>query len=121
MLRHLRINLVILFCMSLLLITKLQAQQDIQIADNLIKQNDCDNALTILVSVYKSKKFENEKALLKKINQCAEKVQNYNLFPKYFFREALPHTPRQPQLGLYHNSNDTHLECKYNPGANQSP
>lgn len=77
MIRHLRFAPVFIF--SLLLVANTQAIEDVEIADNLIAQNDCDNALTILVSVYKSKKFTDEKKILNKINQCADKVQNYQI------------------------------------------
>ncbi len=45
-------------------------------------QNDCENALPILVSVWKSKNFSDQKKLLFSIRDCSEKVQNYNLKAK---------------------------------------
>ncbi len=79
MLRHLRFATVFMYIVSLLFASELRAIEDVEIADNLIAQNDCDNALTILVSIYKSKKFTDEKKILQKINQCSDKVQNYQI------------------------------------------
>lgn len=45
-------------------------------------QNDCENALPILVSVWKSKSFSDSKKLLLLIKDCSEKSQNYALKAK---------------------------------------
>jgi tetratricopeptide (TPR) repeat protein len=59
--------------------TRCYSDEDYDIAENLISQNDCGNALPILVSVWKSKHFTDQEKILKQINQCAEANQDYKL------------------------------------------
>lgn len=51
---------------------------EINLAENLIAQNDCENALPVLVSAFK-KSGTDKKKLLLSINHCAEKTLNYPL------------------------------------------
>lgn len=59
--------------------TEVYSSEDFAIAEELIAQNDCENALPILVSVWKSKSYGDQKKLLLIIEDCSEKAQNYNL------------------------------------------
>lgn len=54
------------------------AVEDVDLAESLIALNDCDNALPILVSIYKHHGNDKKKILLN-INRCAEIVLNYTL------------------------------------------
>lgn len=45
----------------------------------MISQNDCENALPILVSVWKSKATKDNDKLLRLVQDCSEKTQNYKL------------------------------------------
>lgn len=65
-----------------LVTTEAYSSEDFSIAEQLILQNDCENALPILVSVWKSKSFPDQKKLLYSIKDCSEKVQNYSLKAK---------------------------------------
>lgn len=58
------------------------SSEDFGIAEQLILQNDCENALPILVSIWQSKSFSDQKKLLNSIKDCSEKVRNYNLKAK---------------------------------------
>ncbi len=53
------------------------ASEDVQLAEDLIAQNDCENALTILIEAWKNKIGLERKKILLSINYCAEQVQNY--------------------------------------------
>lgn len=67
------------YCVVFCIFSEAHASEDFSIAEQLIVQNDCENALPILVSVWKSKSDIDQKKLLLIIKDCSEKTQNYNL------------------------------------------
>ncbi len=69
----------LIFCICVFVSTRCYSDQDYDIAENLISQDDCQNALPILVSVWKSKQFSDQEKILKQINHCAEANQDYKL------------------------------------------
>lgn len=58
------------------------AVEDMTIAEQLIEQNDCENALPVLVSVWKAKSHRDSQKLLMMIKDCSLKVKNYALKAK---------------------------------------
>jgi hypothetical protein len=58
------------------------ALEDIELAENLILQDDCENALPILVGIYKTANSDKKRTLLN-INKCAEKNLDYTLKTQY--------------------------------------
>jgi hypothetical protein len=76
MLQQLRI---IIFFLTLSLFSFLaNAVEDIELAESLILQDDCENALPILVAIYKSLNSDKKRTLLS-LNKCAEKNLDYTL------------------------------------------
>ena len=68
-----------LFFLNLSLFSLLaNAVEDIELAESLVMQDDCENALPILVAIYKSLNSDKKRTLLS-INKCAEKNLDYNL------------------------------------------
>ncbi len=72
--------------------------EDIELAESLIKQDDCDNALPILATVYKDPASDKKRTLLA-INVCAEKTLNYTLKETTELK-LLKLEPKNPEVQL---------------------
>ncbi len=99
--RHLVFASLIRFLLATIVASTVYATDDLELAENLISQNDCENALIILFGSWKSKIGADRKKILLNINFCAEQTQNY------------PLKEQSEKLLLKLDPNDVAIQIKY--------
>ena len=79
MVRQLRFATLFIISLVTLVASNAFSIEDLQLAEDLIGQNDCENAIPILTAAYRSKLGPDRKKILLNLSFCAEQTQNYKL------------------------------------------